>query len=99
MRRVINANVRVGTSEAARRVGDFASRREAPEGLRIEAISVLGVWPAPSPLDRVDGAQLSALPARDADGLEEIRVVRDDEGNFAVLVERVDEHVAGEVHV
>lgn len=67
VRRAINANLRVGTVEAARRVGAFAARRGAPEPLRLEAIGALGVWGAPSPLDRVDGAQLPPAAPRDAE--------------------------------
>jgi putative membrane-bound dehydrogenase-like protein len=67
VRRVLNANLRVGTAEAARRVGAFAARAGAPAALRIESIAVLGVWAAPSPLDRVDGAQLAPPGPRDAE--------------------------------
>jgi putative membrane-bound dehydrogenase-like protein len=65
VRRELSANLRVGAAEGARRVGAYAARREAPEALRVEAVSVLAVWARPSPLDRVDGAQLAPLPARD----------------------------------
>ena len=67
VRRVLNANLRVGTAEAARRVGAFAARPAAPPLLRVEAIEVLGVWAAPSPLDRVDGAQLAPPGPRNAE--------------------------------
>jgi putative membrane-bound dehydrogenase-like protein len=55
LRRATNANLRLGTAEAARRVATFAARSQAPEEMRIDAIEALGVWPKPSPLDRVDG--------------------------------------------
>lgn len=55
LRRAINANLRVGTEEAAARLAEFAARRNAPESMRAEALAVLGVWPEPSVLDRVDG--------------------------------------------
>lgn len=55
VRRAINANLRVGTAEAADRVASYALRDGAPDALRAEAVAVLGVWPAPSILDRVDG--------------------------------------------
>jgi quinoprotein glucose dehydrogenase len=55
LRRVINANVRVGTPEAAQRLAVFATRDAAPEPLRVEAVAALGVLPSPSVLDRVDG--------------------------------------------
>lgn len=60
-RRVINANLRVGTGEAAQRVAAYATREGAPEAMRVEAIDVLGVWPQPSVLDRVDGVYHGAV--------------------------------------
>jgi putative membrane-bound dehydrogenase-like protein len=67
LRRVLNANLRVGTADAARRVGAFAARPAAAEPLRVEAVNILAVWAAPSPLDRVDGAQLRSIAPRDAE--------------------------------
>jgi quinoprotein glucose dehydrogenase len=58
MRRVLSANLRVGTEEAARRLAAFAGRSTSNEEMRIEAISELGVWPKPSVLDRVDGTNI-----------------------------------------
>ncbi|CAN5881196.1 c-type cytochrome [soil metagenome] len=55
LRRVINANLRAGTTEAANRLGTFAAEAGAPEPMRVEAVAALGVWPSPSPMDRVDG--------------------------------------------
>jgi putative heme-binding domain-containing protein len=55
VRRAINANLRVGTPEAAKRVAAYASRSDATDELRVEAVQTLGVWPKPSILDRVDG--------------------------------------------
>lgn len=68
LRRVISANLRVGTPEAAARVGAFAADAARPGALRVEAVSALGVWAEPSLLDRVDGFYLETLaPAqRDA---------------------------------
>ena len=37
----------------------FAADVKRPEPLRVEAVSILGVWAAPSPLDRVDGFYLT----------------------------------------
>ena len=61
VRRVINANLRVGTPDAARRVAAFAARSTADDEMRGEAIAVLGVWPKPSILDRVDGWNLGPV--------------------------------------
>jgi len=61
VRRAISANLRLGTADAARRIATFAARTSATDELRAEAISVLGVWPKPSILDRVDGTHLGAV--------------------------------------
>lgn len=61
LRRAINANLRLGTEEAARRVAAFAARTTAPEEMRVEALATLGVWPKPSVLDRVDGVHRGAV--------------------------------------
>jgi HEAT repeat protein len=66
LRRVLNANLKVGTAEAAGRVGAFAAQPSTSEPMRVEAIAILGVWAEPSTMDRVDGAWLGQLPARDA---------------------------------
>ena len=63
LRRAINANLRMGTSEALARLAAFSADRSRPEAMRVEAVSVLGVWAAPSSLDRVDGIYLG-LPAQ-----------------------------------
>jgi putative heme-binding domain-containing protein len=58
LRRAISANLRIGSNEAAERVAAFAADTSRASRLRVEAISTLGVWPSPSPLDRVDGYYL-----------------------------------------
>ena len=58
LRRAISANLRTGSNEAAERVAAVAADTGRPSRQRIEAISTLGVWAAPSPLDRVDGYYL-----------------------------------------
>ena len=55
LRRAIGASLRVGTADALERVAAFAADAGRPDALRVEAIETLGVWPSPSPLDRVDG--------------------------------------------
>ena len=62
LRRVINANLRTGTSDAAVRLAAYAARADAPEAMRAEALHVLGVWPQPSVMDRVDGWYLGPAP-------------------------------------
>ena len=48
-----------GRPSAAERVAAFAADPARPAVLRVEAVS-LGVWSAPSPLDRVDGFHLGS---------------------------------------
>jgi len=55
LRRVLNANFRLGTPEAAAAVAVYAANSDAPENLRIEALQMLGSWAKPSPRDRVLG--------------------------------------------
>jgi quinoprotein glucose dehydrogenase len=61
VRRAINANLRVGTAEAARRVAAYAGGTAGNDEMRAEAIAVLGVWPKPSILDRVDGTAIGPM--------------------------------------
>lgn len=55
LRRALNANLRLGRAEDARRVAAYADRADAPEAMRVEAVQILGVWPNPLALDRVEG--------------------------------------------
>lgn len=56
VRRVMNANFRLGQKEHAERVVQFATNASLSESLRVEALEELKMWDAPSPLDRVLGA-------------------------------------------
>lgn len=67
IRRSVNANLRVGTAETARRLASFALASGGAAALRAEAIDALGVWGHPSPLDRVDGWYHGPAQERDAD--------------------------------
>ena len=58
VRRAINANLRLGTDQAVTRVAAVAADSSQPDDIRVEAVASLGVWDAPSPLDRVDGYYL-----------------------------------------
>ncbi|MCE9528337.1 MAG: HEAT repeat domain-containing protein [Planctomycetales bacterium] len=53
MRRVLNANYRLGTPENANAIAAFAARKDAPDNLRLEALAMLQAWDKPSPKDRV----------------------------------------------
>jgi putative heme-binding domain-containing protein len=61
VRRAINANLRVGSADAAQRVARYAAKSTVNDEMRSEAIAVLGVWPKPSILDRVDGYNLGPV--------------------------------------
>ncbi|HWB31200.1 MAG TPA: HEAT repeat domain-containing protein [Vicinamibacterales bacterium] len=66
VRRAISANLRVGDAAATTRVAAYARRAGVPDPLKVEAIATLGVWAAPSNMDRVDGSWIAPLGQRDA---------------------------------
>ena len=66
LRRAINANLRLGTTDAAARVAAFAADGSRPAAMRTEAVAALGVWQSPSPFDRVDGMYHGDATQRDA---------------------------------
>jgi quinoprotein glucose dehydrogenase len=68
IRRVLNANYRLGTQEAAEAIAAYAARAEAPDAMRIEALDMLAAWSKPSGRDRVLGMwrPLPERPAADA---------------------------------
>ncbi|WP_430452154.1 DUF7133 domain-containing protein [Rhodopirellula europaea] len=53
LRRVLAANYRIGTAEAAAALASFAASGEKPTWARIEAIDMLANWASPDPRDRV----------------------------------------------
>ena len=55
IRRVINANLRVGTDQTMQNLLTYSLKEGAPAKMRAEAIDVLSGWSDPSVLDRVDG--------------------------------------------
>jgi quinoprotein glucose dehydrogenase len=64
LRRAINANLRLGTNDAAARVAAFAADGSRPAAMRTEAVATLGTWQSPSPFDRVDGMYHGPATAR-----------------------------------
>lgn len=69
--RILDANFRVGEAANAAALGKFASREEASEALRIDALKLLGIWAHPPAFDYVIGAAQpttarDATPAREA---------------------------------
>ncbi len=61
-RRVLNANFRLGSVEAATELAAFATRLSAPASLRVEALEMLSSWAAPDPRDRVLNAYRPLKP-------------------------------------
>jgi quinoprotein glucose dehydrogenase len=55
LRRVLNANFRLGKESHAEAIARFASMPEGPETLRVEALRYLANWAKPPALDRVFG--------------------------------------------
>jgi len=55
VRRAINANLRVGTTESMQNLITYIQREDAPIPMRVEAMQALSTWSKPSVLDRVDG--------------------------------------------
>jgi len=63
LRRILNANFRLGGAEHAQRLAQFAAS-DAPEALRVEALELLALWPKPPGRDRVVGLW-RPLPSRE----------------------------------
>jgi quinoprotein glucose dehydrogenase len=55
LRRILNANVRLGGAENATRVAAMAANTQVPEAVRAEALAALGNWEKPSGRDQVTG--------------------------------------------
>lgn len=55
LRRVLNANYRIGGAEHALAIAQYAARGDAPKHLRLEALAMLESWDKPYPKDRVLG--------------------------------------------
>ncbi len=65
LRRVVNANFRLGTPDAAANLARFAASADAPESSRVEAMDAVAGWPKPANLDRVLNIY-RPLPPRDS---------------------------------
>lgn len=55
LRRVISANLRVGSEKSMQNLIDFSRKEGCPVAMRAEAMDALSTWAKPSVLDRVDG--------------------------------------------
>jgi len=53
LRRVLNANFRLGDPENAEALARFAARSDMPQAMRLEALAMLETWEKPGQLDRV----------------------------------------------
>ena len=62
--RAINANFRLGAALNARALAQFATRKDASESLRVEALAQLGLWGDVPQRDRLVGVY-RPLPGRD----------------------------------
>jgi quinoprotein glucose dehydrogenase len=65
LRRVLNANFRLGQAETAKALAQFASRTNAADASRAEALNELGEWPNPSGRDRIVGVWRPLTTGRD----------------------------------
>ncbi|WP_231615372.1 PVC-type heme-binding CxxCH protein [Novipirellula artificiosorum] len=70
LRRVINANYRIGSPEAAKALAKFAARGSNPELMRIEALDCLAEWDNVDPRDRVLGDVRQVTPRSRADAFD-----------------------------
>ncbi|MDF1810755.1 MAG: c-type cytochrome [Verrucomicrobiales bacterium] len=61
--RLINANFRLGTAEAARRLIDYAASGHLPEIMRGQALDALAEWPEPTVVDPTVGFHRPLDPA------------------------------------
>ncbi len=66
VRRVLNANYRLGGQAAADRIAAIAAREDLPESARVEAIEMLGKWANPGVTDLVMN-RYDPLPERSAE--------------------------------
>ena len=64
MRRILNANYRLGTQGAADKLAEYAERISASPKMRVEALEMLAQWANPDPRDRVLNDH-RPLPKRD----------------------------------
>ena len=55
MLRALNVRFRLGTSADAAALAAYAARPDAPAALRVEAITLLSLWPKPPARDRIVG--------------------------------------------
>jgi quinoprotein glucose dehydrogenase len=62
LRRIINANYRLGGAQNAMVLATFATTSQAPEHFRVETIALLADWEKPSGRDRITGLWRPLVP-------------------------------------
>ncbi|WP_417734308.1 PVC-type heme-binding CxxCH protein [Rosistilla oblonga] len=67
MRRVLNANFRIGSNDRLVAVAGYAAEPSASESLRLEALEMLSQWKQPDALDRVINHWRPIKPRPDAE--------------------------------
>ncbi|MFP6901140.1 MAG: HEAT repeat domain-containing protein, partial [Opitutales bacterium] len=78
LRRVINANFRVGRPADAERLARYAARSNAPENMRTTALACLALWPQPPVLDAVEGRYRQYSPRNPKPAAKALAKVADD---------------------
>lgn len=78
LRRAINANLRVGSTESAKRLATFANNPNADMEMRLDALWALGYWPHNLVLDRVEGRYRELPDRKVEDGKAALEMVVDD---------------------
>src|SRR5690606_1305938 len=69
VRRIINANLRVGNEHNLQQLMQYAQNGSHPAPMRAEALAALSTWARPSVVDRVDGRYRGVIE-RDAEALK-----------------------------
>ncbi len=75
LRRVLNANFRLGTRKHADVLAQFAANPAAPDAMRHEALAMLRTWDEPSGRDRVLGMWRPVAPRSAADASDALKPV------------------------
>src|SRR5262249_53185340 len=89
-RRIVNANLRYGTSAAAKTLAKIAADESAPDRFRAEALHDLGNWEHPSGRDQITGLW------RPAEGVRPAEVAVDAvEPQLARLIQSAPDSVRG----
>ncbi|MHB1556456.1 MAG: PVC-type heme-binding CxxCH protein [Isosphaeraceae bacterium] len=75
LRRILNANLRIGEPRNASTLAELATNRDLPISIRIEALQALAAWAKPPGLDRVVGLWRPLPPRPAAPAVDALRPV------------------------